>query len=159
MPITPVDLFKQEGIFFGEDTIANTPCSIGYIKKFRWRWMATQLNLFVMVGETDQPITAKLISDFSLACFRYATKNSKGWPRGFQSGVGSIAILKGTAVEPDAASFCRALSRNHWSGFEIPIICDTRKREYVRFQSNPLWGYVYFPFIAKTIDELLVKLP
>lgn len=152
-------VFRQEGIFFDEDTINNIRCSIGYIKKFKWSWMATQLNLMVMVGETNEPVTAKLISDFSLACFHYAAKHHKGWPRGLQSGVGSFAILKGSNVTPEAAAFAKVLSRKHWSGFEIPVICDVQKREYIRFQAYPLWGRIYFPFFAKTIDGLVAKLP
>lgn len=111
-----------------------------------------------MVGETDQPITTQLISDFSLACFKYAARNHKGWPRGFQSGVGSIAILKGNNITPEAATFCKVPSRKHWSGFEIPVLCNTQKREFIRFQAYPMWGRIYFPFFAKTIDGLLAKI-
>ena len=157
--MTTTDILKQEGIYFGEDTVGSIRCSIGYVKQFRWSWMATQLNLMITVGETNQPITGKLISDYSLACFDYATKNHKGWPRGIQSGVGSIAILRGGDISQEAVTFCQRLSRKHWSAFEVPVICDVQKREYFRFQGNPLWGRVYFPFIAKTIDNLIVKLP
>ena len=157
--MTVTDVLKQEGIFFKEETINGIRCSVGYIKQFRWSWMATQLNLMIVVGETDQPITGGLISDFSLASFQYATRNHKGWPRGLQAGVGSIAILKGGNISHEAVAFCQLLSRKHWSAFEVPVICDVQNRQYYRFQSNPLWGRIYFPFIAKTIDNLITKLP
>jgi hypothetical protein len=57
------------------------------------------LNPFVIIGEIDGQITKAVIEKFSTDCFEYALKNNKGWPRGLQSGVGSVAILMGSNVD------------------------------------------------------------
>ena len=120
--------------------------------------MSTQLNVFVIIGETGSLITKKMIEDFSAACMKYALKNNKGWPRGLQSGVGSIAILKGPGVDQDAIHFCEHPSKKHWSAFELPVIYDTSARRAVRYKTKPVWGVIYFPFFTKTIDGITSKL-
>ena len=91
--MNPKDIFLKENIYFGEAVLAGVSCSVGYIKKFKWSWLATQLNIFVFIGKTELPVTRDLIDGFSTACFNYAKSNNKGWPRGIQSAIGSIAIL------------------------------------------------------------------
>ena len=49
-------LLKAENIFIGEEIIGGIPCQIGYIKKFKWSWFATQLNLFVIIGQTEKAV-------------------------------------------------------------------------------------------------------
>lgn len=154
----PEEIFKSEGIFFGQETINGITCSIGYIKKFKWSWFATQLNTFVIIGETKEKIDKLTIENFSKDCFEYALKNHKGWPRGLQAGVGSIAILQGNDIDNEAIKFCEKLSKKHWSAFEIPVIYRTNERKAIRYKSQPIWGTIYFPFFTKTIDSIVEKL-
>ena len=89
----PEEVLKDENIYCGQDNINGIAWSIGYIKKFKWSWLATQLNTFVIIGKTDKKIDKHMIEAFLKSCFKYALKNHKGWPRGLQAGVSSIAIL------------------------------------------------------------------
>ena len=152
--MTTESIFKNENIYFGKETIGGIECTIGYIKKFRWAWIATQLNTFIIVGTTEGTISKETIESFSASCFEYALKNNKGWYRGFQAAVGSIAILKGKSIEPDAVQFCEKLSKKHWSAFEIPVLYNIDMKKCIRFTSNPIWGAIYFPYFAKTIDRI-----
>lgn len=156
--MTAEDIFKNDGTFYGNFTIANIPSSVAYFKEFRWSWMATQLNTFVIVGETEQRIDRQTIDVFSALAFQFALNNSKGWPRGFQAGVGSVAILKGSDIDPAAIGFVSNPSRKHWSAFEIPVIYDTFQRRGYRYTSKPLWGAIYFPYFTKLIDGVVAKL-
>ena len=52
--MTPEDIFRNENINFEQQTINGINCSVGYIKKFKWSWFATQLNTFIIIGKTDQ---------------------------------------------------------------------------------------------------------
>jgi hypothetical protein len=152
-------LLQKQNIFFAEDTIGGVPCTIGYIKKFRWRWMATQLNTFVFFGDSEAPIDQQAIDRFSAQCFDYANRNSKGWPRGFQSAVGSIAILQGTQVQADAVTYCEKNQRKHVAAFEIAVVYDKLQKKATRFKSTPAWGMLYFSYFAKTIDQLIAEIP
>lgn len=156
--MTPEDIFKLDGSFYGKHTIANIPCSVAYYKDFRWRWMATQLNTFIIVGETDQKVDLRTIDLFSALAFQFALNNSKGWPRGLQAGIGSIAILKGTEVDPAALSFVSNPSRKHWSAFEIPVIYNTANKQTYRYTGTPMWGAIYFPYFTKLINGVTAKL-
>ena len=145
-------ILKSENAQFSEATIGGIKCSVAYIKKFKWSWLATQLNAFVIIGETETLIDRITIENFSKSCFEFATKNSQGWPRGIQSGIGSIAILKGSNVDPSAVKFVEDFSKKHFSAFEIPVVYDSEKKRAFRYVSTPLWGKIYFPFFTKVID-------
>jgi hypothetical protein len=149
---------KSEGIYLKNDVIAGQPCSIGYIKQFRWSWMATQMNTFVIIAHTANLIDHQTIEAFSANCFKYSLKNNKGWPRGLQSGVTSIAILTGENVDPGAINFCTTSSKKHWSAFEIPIVFNTAKKETYRFNKNPIWGRLYYPYFSQLIDKVSRRL-
>ena len=151
-------VLKSENIFFKNDLIGDIPCAIGYIKKFRWSWIATQMNTFVIIGSTTATIDREAIETFSKNCYGYSLKNNMGWPRGWQAGVASIAILAGENIEPPAIEFCETISKKHWSAFEIPIIHNVLENKTYRFIKNPVWGRIYFPYLATLIDNVTKKL-
>ena len=147
-------VLKEQGIYFGQEVIAGIPCTIGYEKVFKWSWMATQLNTFVIVGTTDEPIDKARIEYFSKACFDYAVKNNQGWPRGLQSGIGSIAILQANNIDAGAAAFCEHPSKKHFSAFEIPILYQRSEKRTIRYIKRPIWGTIYFPYFTQLIDKI-----
>jgi hypothetical protein len=152
------EALKQDGLFIENTTINGIPCSVGYDKQFRWSWMATQLNTFVFVGTANQPIDKALIEAFSTGCYEYAIKNHKGWPRGLQTGVGSIAILTGKNVDEAARIFCEKPTKKHWSAFEIPVIYDTQSKSIIQYLKKPIWGTIYFPYFTELITAITAKL-
>lgn len=155
---TAAEVLQSENIYLKEDIIGGIPCSVGYIKEFRWSWMGTQLNTFIIIGSTDQVVNKSVIENFSSFCFEYALKNNKGWLRGLQSGVASIAILQAEVIEDDAVLFCEKLSKKHWSAFEVPVLYHPTQKQGLRFKTSPLWGTIFFPYFAKHIDVVLRKL-
>jgi len=156
--MTAEEILKNQNIYFGQDNINGIPCSIGYIKKFKWSWVATQLNTFVIIGKTNDKIDKQIIEAFSKSCFEYSLKNNKGWPRGLQAGVGSIAILQGSIIGDDAKSFCEKVSKKHWSAFEISVLYNIVEKKTVRFIKKPIFGAIYFPFFTTTIDSITSQL-
>ncbi len=151
-------VLKSENIYFGQATIAGIPCTAGYIKKFKWSWLATQLNTFITIGETDNLITKEVLEDFSSHCYKYALKNHKGRPRGLQAGVGSIAILAGNNITEEAIKWCEKTSKKHWSAFEIPVLYRPSEKLAVRYLKQPVWGRLYFPYFTETIDMITSRL-
>lgn len=156
--MTAEEVLKNENIYFGQDNINEIACSVGYIKKFKWSWFATQLNTFVIIGKTNDRIDKQMIEAFSKSCFEYSLNNNKGWPRGLQAGVGSIAILQGSVIEDEAKDYCEKLSKKHWSAFEISILYNIDEKKTIRFIKKPIWGTIYFPFFTKTIDSITSQL-
>ena len=151
------EIFKDENCYFSQANIGGFDCTIGYIKKFRWRWFATQLNTFIIIAETEMNIDKNVIENFSANCFKYALKNNQGWPRGLQSGIGSIAILRGSNINSNAIRFCENSSKKHFSAFEIPVLYDTTKKEVIKYRKKPIWGTIYFSFFTKTIADITSK--
>lgn len=152
--MTSEEVLKDQNIYFGQDTIGGITCSIGYIKKFKWSWFATQLNTFVIIGKTTDKIDKQAIENFSKNCLEYSLKNQKGWPRGLQAVVGSIAVLQCSAMDSGAREFCEKPSKKHWSAFEIPVLYNIDEKKPIRYIKAPIWGTIYFPFFTKTIDSI-----
>lgn len=155
--MTTEEILKSETEHVRNGKIAGIECSVGTIKKFKWSWFATQLNTFVFIGETDQIIDKTLIENFSRNCFEYAVKHNTGWPRGFQSGIASIAILKGSSIDNSAIEFCSRFSKKHWSAFEMPLLYDTTQNKIIKNQSGKIWGAIYVPYLNNIINAVTRK--
>ena len=147
-------VLKSKGIYLKNDLIGNVSSNIGYIKEFRWSWFATQMNTFIIIGQTTNAINRANIEAFSMNCYNYAIKHNKGWPRGLQAAVASIAILTGENIETPAIEFCEKLSKKHWAAFEIPVLYKGPGNKTYRFKTNPIWGTLYFPYFARLIDSI-----
>ena len=148
---------ENQSIFYSEDTILNKPTVIGYEKKFRWAWLATQLNTFIVATDLgNETITPELIKAHLKEAFTYAKKNYTGWPRGFQSGLGVISVLVSTDIDSKAQAFCEQLSSGKkWAGFAIPVCIHATSGKVYSFKEPSIWGMIYFPHFRKLIEHNL----
>lgn len=150
------DKLEQSAIYHSDLTILNRPTVVGYEKEFRWSWMATQLNTFIVATDFgNELIEPSLIEMHLSGAFDFTKKNYTGWPRGLQSGIGVISILISDNVSEEAKDYCVKLkSGKKWAGFTIPVVHDTSVGESYQFKSNPMWGRIYYPHFRKLIDSL-----
>lgn len=151
-------ILQSNNIYYGQDTISGIACTIGYIKKFKWSWFASQLNTFIVIGQTNHRIDREVIENFSTECLEYSLSHNKGWPRGLQSGVGSIAILEGSVIDDEAKLFCEKSWKRHWSAFELPVLYDIAEKKTTCLKRQPIWGMLYYPYLRKTIDTIISQL-
>ena len=55
---------NSKSIYYSEEKILGKPSVIGYEKKFKWIWFATQLNTFIVVSDFgEETITEDLIEN------------------------------------------------------------------------------------------------
>ncbi len=150
---------KSKSIFISEEEILKKPTVIGYEKKFKWGWFATQLNTFIVVSDFgNENITVDLIEKHLSEAFIFAKKNYAGWPRGLQSGIGVISILMSSSIGDDARDYCKKLkSGKNWAGFSIPVTLNSSINELAYFENDPLWGGIYYPHFEDLILEITKK--
>lgn len=144
---------QEEQIFFSEESILDFPTVIGYEKKFKWSWFATQLNTFIVATDFgDKTITTEVIEKHLSESFHFAKQNYTGWPRGFQSALGVISILISSDISEEAKTYCRKLeSGKKWAGFSIPVVFDSVEAAAFYFEKNPMWGRIYYPHFKNFI--------
>lgn len=147
-------LLEPNGAYLGEEEIGGISCSVRYIQEFKLRWYATQMNAFVIIGKAHGRISRQLMEDFSNRSFQYALGNNKGLPRGVFSAISSIAILQGGEFDKEAIQFCTGTGRKHLAAYEVPVLFDTATGQSFRFKSYPVWGLVFYPWFAATIDSI-----
>ena len=158
--VTSLDSAKKnmegKNIFFSNDSILGKPSVIGYEKKFRWAWMATQLNTFICVSDFDgHEVNNKVMEEYLNESYDYAKKHYSGWPKGLQSGLGVISIIISSNLGNDVIEYCHKLSSGKkWAGFTIPVVIDANNGKVHSFDKNPMWGRIYYPHFRAMIDEL-----
>ncbi|MFP2997956.1 hypothetical protein ABN763_18740 [Spongiivirga sp. MCCC 1A20706] len=148
--------FEDASIYHSEDSLLGSPSVIGYEKKFRWIWMATQLNTFIVATDFgDLKIDSSLIEGHLSDAFKFSKKHYKGWPIGFQSGIGVISILISSNITEEAKEYCQKLkSGKKWAGFTIPVVYDSGTNEIYEFEKYPMWGRIYYPHFRRLINNL-----
>jgi len=148
---------NSKSIFLSTDSILGKPTVIGYEKIFKWSWVATQLNTFIVVSDFgDELITKEIIEKHLAASFNYAKKNYKGWPRGLQSALAVVSIVISSTIDNESKDYCVKLkSGKKWAGFSIPVAVNSSTKEVYKFKSNPMWGRIYYPHFKKLINELV----
>ena len=147
---------QSKSIYHSQEKILDKPSVIGYEKKFKWSWMATQLNTFIVTSDfANEEINTALIEKHLKESFNYAKKHNKGWPRGFQSGLGVISILISDKIDEESKEYCLKLkSGKKWAGFAIPVVIDSENKQIYRFEKNPMWGRIYYPHFKEIINDL-----
>jgi hypothetical protein len=152
--------FISKLIYLSENELLEKPTVIGYEKKFKWSWLATQLNTFIIVSDFgDIKITPQIIENHITAGFQYAKNNYTGWPRGLQSGLGVISILISSEIDQESIQYCKKLkSGKKWAGFTIPVTVNSSSQSVYYFDKNPMWGRIYYPHFKKLIIETLKPL-
>jgi len=147
---------QNKSIFFSEQVFNDKPTIIGYDKKFRWQWLATQLNTFIVVSDFgDETVSWHSFDQLFVESFKYAKVNYSGWPRGVQSAMAIIAIAISNQLEDEAITCCTELkARKTWAGFSIPVAIDSSAGSTYSFAKNPMRGVIYYPYFKQLITEL-----
>ena len=161
MPLSSTkDRLSELGIFHSETTLGGQPCVVGYQKQFRWSWMATQLNCFVVAVDCgDSPITPDSFETLFAESFAYAKSHYTGWPRGLQSGMGVMLLLVGSEVSQEAQDYCVQLkSGKKWAGFSIPLAKSTSDGQSYCFAKKPAWGRIYYGYFETLAKDILQSL-
>lgn len=146
----------EQSIYHSEAEILNRHSIVGYEKKFRWSWMATQLNTFIIATDFGSDEIHKTVIENHLSeAFRFSERHYTGWPRGLQSGIGVISILISSSITEEAKEYCLKLkSGKKWAGFTIPVVYDSTTGNIFQFEKNPIWGRIYYPHFKKLINSL-----
>lgn len=146
---------NKASIFHSNEKILNKETVIGYEKIFKWSWMATQLNTFIIATDFEnEEINVQLIEKHLTESFNYCKQNYNGWPRGLQSAVGVVSILISNNITEEAKDYCLKLkSGKKWAGFSIPVIYNPDTKETFQFEKNPMWGYIYYPHFKELINS------
>jgi len=146
---------ESQSILFSEDQVHGRPAVIGYDKKFKWEWFATQLNTFlVAIDFGNDPVTVATIEAALTDSFAYAKQNYSGWPRGLQSSLGVVTILVSSRIDERVVEYCRELkSGKKWAGFAVPVAIDSSTGQVHSFERGPIWGRIYYPYLKDLIAK------
>ena len=152
---------RATGTYHAEEPVLERPTVIGYDKRFRWRWLATQLNTFTVATDFgDAPVDVELLRRHAAGAFALAQRDYRGWPRGLQSGLAVIQVLLSTRLTPEAIDYCRRLSADRkFAGFVIPVVADPVTGDVHYFERAPLWGRIYFPYFRQAVEALAAASP
>lgn len=144
---------EQQSILFSNESLLGRPTIIGYDKKFKLQWFATQLNTFIIAMDLGaETVSVPAFEAVLNESWGYAKFHHNGLPRGFQSASAVITILISSHVDQHAIDYCRELrAGKKWAGCSVPVAIDTTHNHLHYFTKTPFWGAIYFPYIKNLI--------
>lgn len=99
-------------------------------------------------------VTVATIEAAVTDCFAYARQNYNGWPLGLQAGLGVITILVSSRIDESAIAYCRELkSGMQRAVFAVPVVIDSSTGQVHAFNTNPIWGRIYYPYFKDLIAK------
>lgn len=143
---------ELDGFQLHRDTVAGIPVTVAQKKQFKMAWMATQMNMFILVG-VPPSVTADTINAFSNAAIDYAIRTKTGLPRGFQAGVACFALLVSPAVDEAAKAWAAQKPPKRWAASIMPVVYDATTRTLHYYRKTPLWGAIYYKSFRQMIEK------
>lgn len=143
---------RQDKFVLTNDKIDDFNVVIATKKEFQLLWFGTQMNIFVIMGSSNN-ISKDVIENFSKHAIDYAIKNNQGLPLGFLSCVTSFALLVSSSIDEDAKKFVQESSKKHFAAFEMPVLFNLKSKELLYYRSTPLWGSIYYKFFRDFIEK------
>jgi hypothetical protein len=144
---------KEDGYSVTETDLPGGRATIGYQGKFRWRWVATKVNLFTVVS-TRPEVTADDLSAHISQSIEYA-KKTKGKLRGLQTGVAVIPILASNAVTPEAAELARSRPVKGFAAIAMPAVVDLSAGQSYVYTGRLILGAIYTTWLRERMTAAL----
>ena len=119
---------------------------VSYEEVFKWKWAATKLKIFSFVAYSSE-INKQQIESYSRECLRYAIRNKRGLPRGWQNGVVANNVLVSERIAADAITYVTSRPNKHYSAFEMPAVYDLSSGSLHFYSGGIIWGAVYDSFL------------
>jgi hypothetical protein len=123
------------------------PATIGYQGKFRWRWLATKVNLFTVVSIRPE-ITAVELSVHISESIEYA-KKTKGRLRGLQTGVAVLPILASNVVTSDAIELAKSRPVKGFAAITMPAVVDLSAGQSYAYTGQLILGAIYTTWLRE----------
>ena len=144
---------RDDGFTVEVATIAGVPAHVARRAVFRWSWLATRLHVFVVALDRTVADVANA-QRLAESAVEYALANKTGLPRGFQTGVVSVAVLATDGIEPDLRAWARKGPRPRFAAFSLPVVLDLETGESVVPLQRGFRGIVYASFLQRLVDRV-----
>lgn len=133
--------------------LQSTTAVVGYQNRFRLRWFATRLHLFLVSGGLPEA-TAESVGGFMQEALEYGL-DQQGQKRGLQKGVAIIPIAVSDDVRDDAVQMVTASPRKAFAVIATPIVVDGVTNMVYRYTGRTLWGGIYNAWLNERIATCL----
>ena len=148
-----VELIRQRMVEDGNEVspvqLAGGSALVGYQSKFRWKWMATKVHLFIVVVAVPQA-TSAIMAAVTVDAINHA-KSIKGKFRGLQSGVAVIPILVSSDVLPEARATVESPPGKQFAVIQFPAILDASAEQVYSFAGRVLVGGLYTSWLRERL--------
>ena len=148
------DKLSEDGFKMKAEKINGLDVFIATQSQFKLSWLATQMNVFTIVGSVDI-ITKYIIENFSKKSLEYTINNNEGLPRGLQSGVVSFSLLASQFIHNEAKQWVKQRPEKHFAAFEYPVLFDLTLNKIFYYDKTPIWGAIYYKFFRNFTEKYL----
>ncbi len=148
--------FKVNSVFLSDEKILGRPTIIGYEKLFKWKWLATELNTYILISDfSDQAVDVVLIEKYLSESINFAKKHYKGRTKALKSSLWVISVLISSDIDAPAIEYCRkSKALNTLKEVAVPVAVNSMTNEFFCFEKNPIRGRSYYPYFRQIISYL-----
>jgi hypothetical protein len=145
---------ELDGSTLSRQEILGLSALIGYRADFRWRWMASRLNLFTVVASVPPDFNATSFREFTAEALNYALEK-KGLFRGFQNGIGVIPVVIGAGLSPEVRDYAASTVAKKFAAFAWPVAVDLPAGGISRHPGHILLGRAFNSWINERTRAVL----
>jgi hypothetical protein len=146
---------SQDGFSVEEATIDAAPVLVARRAFFRWRWFATRIEVFV----TSLGCTVGGVAEAQRkldGVFQYSLAHKTGLPRGFQNGVGNVAVIPVQRLDPSLRTWAEGGVRRVFAGVAFPVVADVSTGEAAFSDKGVFMGSQYAGFLRNLVKERIL---
>jgi hypothetical protein len=131
---------------------------VGSTSKFRWSWMATQLNTLIYAASFLPGTTIAFLDQYMATACQDAI-NRKGAMRGFQVGVAAVTVAAVDQATPELTAWAATPHGRRFAALTFPVLVDASTRQVVYPQRMVLGGIYtgYLKDLVRTYIEAPIR--
>jgi hypothetical protein len=127
---------------------------VGRRSDFRWRWFATRLHTFV-VAFTMTDLSAQVADELTSTAQQYSINKKGGRPRGFQTGVATIALFVTDEADDELREWFMAKPTHRFAAIRFPVLAELRHASPAYFKGQMIVGRVYLDHLRHVVDNVI----
>ena len=141
--------FGASGLQPARANIGQAVAVVGTTSRFRWRWMATKLNVCIYAAWFLPGTTVEMLDHYLAAACQDAI-DRKGALRGLQTGVAAITAAIVDSATPEQVAWAATPHGRRFAAITFPVLVDAGTRRVVRPERMVLGG-IYTGYLQELV--------
>jgi hypothetical protein len=147
--------FEQSEYETTYTTVAGLSALVAQRTDFRWRWVASRLDTFVVVFVVAD-LSQRKIEEMTDAAQDYATKTRNGRSLGMQAGVATIPVFISETEALSLRPWFAQEPRHRPASLRFPVLIEMDSFEITYFRERLFLGRVFSRHLHSVVEAIII---